>query len=193
MPIPTGYAQANLIFTGGPIPSGAQVTLGLDVSAFAGTPSEAAQEIQDAAVASNLVEQLATGVVLSDVLVKFGPDATGPSGNASGSETGLEGAATPPNTAILVQKHTAFGGRAGRGRMYLPSPNESKVDPTGLLDSTYVSNIQTSVDAFGAALSTAFLTPVVLHGENSPLTTPSEITGFSVSNRVATQRRRLRR
>lgn len=133
-------------------------------------------------------------VIHESVLVKFGPSATGPSAeNTSALAGSAAGSQAPPNVAVLVTKNTAFGGRAGKGRMYLPPLNETSLTADGLIDSSLRAAIQVDVDVFFNAIEARGWLPVVLHGANSPLSTPSVIQSYAVDGRVATQRRRLRR
>jgi len=191
--IPADFAQINWSHTGGGLPFGADVTLGVDVSTYAGSPSQAAIDAREA-WADNMLPVLNSAISLSLPSVKFGPTATGPTGTASGGGAG--GGATPgmsPNVAYLIHKATIFGGRAGRGRMFVPGVAESSVNQAGDVDGGSVTALQGAVDALIADLNTAGMIPVLLHGAASPLTVPSTITTMTVDSRVATQRRRLRR
>lgn len=190
--IPAGYIQANLRFSGDSSPNGAEVTLGFDASGYVGDVADMATEIGNEWIASIRTVMPST-VVLASVLVKAGPNATGPAAEVAVSSAGSGGGASAsPNVAILVRKNTAAGGRTGRGRFYHPGPQESEVNPNGTLSGAFVSGMQTEVNDFFGALATAGLDSVLLHSETSPVTTPTPITSFTVDSRVATQRRRLR-
>ena len=134
MIIPDGTAQANLLFTGSGVPTGAQITLGLSVDTFVGTPTDAAAVVIDAWDDSNIENQLVNQVALTGVLVKFGPNATGPAAQVSAN---IPGASTQdgvtPNVSVLVQKNTGLGGRSGRGRFYIPGLPESTVLSSGII------------------------------------------------------------
>jgi hypothetical protein len=191
--IPSGYAQINWQFTGTSCPLGADVTLGVDVSSYAGTAQDAANDARDIWVAEMLPQQVST-VTLSNTHVKFGPNATGPAADAGSSNVG--GGGNPgiaPQVAALVHKTTLFGGHAGRGRMFVPGLMESDVNNAGVLDSGTLGAWQGNVDSLLSELATALLIPVVLHSAASPLSTPSTITSLDVDTKVSTQRRRLRR
>jgi len=192
MPIPVSYAQANFIYTGNAVPNGAQWTLGLDISASAGTPALVAADLETEYIASGIAANLSNDANLTSILVKFGPDATGPSAIEAANVLATGGTGGVPNTAFLVRKDTALGGKAGRGRMFLPSVPEASVLQSGVLNSGVVTALQADMDSFFAGLASQGLVPVLLHGDSSPLTTPTPITGFSVQSVVATQRRRLR-
>jgi hypothetical protein len=192
--IPVGYAQVNLLFTGPSLPYGAQATFGVDHSASSMTPAQVAEEVFDQYGAAQVYNGIAIGVNLSGVLVKFGPNTTGPSAIHSDTWNGqATGGAAAPNTSWLIRKITALGGHAGRGRMYLPGVPEEDIDDNGNIVSASREALEGDVGSMMAALVLANLDPVLLHAEGSPISTPTLITGWSVDTRVATQRRRLRR
>lgn len=193
MPIPIGYQQANFIYSGPAVPTGAQWTLGLTTSTSFPTVAQTAAELDAVYGASGLENYLANDVNLTAILVKEGPDATGPSALEPSAQNSSGGVGAPPNTAYLVHKNTDFGGRAGRGRLYLPGVVEASTDDDGSIGATQISNIQTAMNNMLADLIADDLIPVLLHGDDSPLTTPSPITSFTMDSRIATQRRRLRR
>jgi hypothetical protein len=193
MLIPVGFAQINAIHTGSALPFGAQWTLGVDITALAFTPTEVAQQFEAALLASNLYDSVAQNVTLTSVLVKFGPNATGESTLEPANEPGTVGTAASPNTAYLIHKNTAAGGRAGRGRFFLPGVSDAKIEPNGTLASGIASDLNTALNIFHAELVAGDLPPVLLHAEGSPISTPTPITSFSCDTRAATQRRRLRR
>ena len=194
MEIPTGYAQANLRFTGTGYPTGAEITLGLDVSTYASTPDDAALDVAQSWNTVGLDAMVPASVTLSEVAVKYGPTATGPTGIWTGTITGTRsGEQLQPGTAILVRKITALGGKAGRGRFFHPGAIEEDTTAAGLLTSTPLAAWQSAVSDWLTTLQAADLSPVVLHGAGSPLSTPTPITSFQVDGKVATQRRRLRR
>lgn len=194
MTIPVDFGQANLRFTGLLVPTGAEVTMGFDVSNYAGTVAEAALDVGEAWI-THLMPNLSDQLVLSSVMMKFGPDATGPSSeqgmavNAGGDTA----AAASPNVTYLIRKQTALGGRAGRGRIYVPGVVENAITSAGNVETGKRGALQADIEAWGVALSTLFLFPVVLHGAGSPVTVPTPITGWDVDLQAATQRRRLRR
>ena len=111
-------------------------------------------------------------------------------GSQSGSATGF---GAPTNTAILIT-WAALGTRTQRnGRTYLPGVDEDLVDTAGLLTSGYQTDINDQVQAFLEALDFASIALVVNSKATGGSYEPRTITGGSVSGRVATQRRRLRR
>lgn len=193
MTIPVGYAQITLTFGGAALPTGAAVVLGADISGYALSPAELAEGVHGA-FSADVMPHLVNTVQLETVLVKFGPDATGPSGEYSEVQVGgTGGSAASPAITYLVLKHTNLGGRAGRGRMYLPGVTEAAVGIDGTVDETKRDAVEDGITDFGAVLSVAFVDLVILHGPESPLAVPTPITSFTVSSMVATQRRRQRR
>lgn len=191
MEIPAGYAQANFLFTGTAAPSGAQVTMGFSVPAEQPTPAEMGAALL---LGWEFQEQLSSSITLSGILVKYGPAITGPSAEIVANVPGLGNAtAVPPNTSALVGKVTGFGGRAGRGRFYLPGLVEGNVTESGAIEAFYLSALQAVADSTFDNWVTAGYIPALLHGANSPIPQPLPVVGLEVSGRVATQRRRLRR
>lgn len=194
MIIPDGFAQVNLVFSGSGMPTGGEVTQGINVQAFAGNPTECAETIAAGILTSAIEDLWVAQVTLAEVRVKFGPNATGPSGVATMGEAGdAGGTGWTPNTSMLVQKVTALGGRAGRGRSYWPGVPEAMVDVAGALDTTFQATAQGVFDDWLAKLAADDLNAVVLHGAGSPISLPTAIQAFVVAPIVATQRRRLRR
>lgn len=191
--IPSGCAQANYKFTGAAVPNGAQITMGYAIDTYSGDPSDMADDLILAWVGT--IELLHTSAcVLTSVLVKFGPNDTGGAAEVSCNVTGnATGDSDSPNVATLVRKNTGFGGRTGRGRFFLPGAPSTYLNQDGTFGSTWPVTLQARLDDWYTAQLAAGLVPVLLHSEDSPVTTPMPIVGFSADIRVATQRRRLRR
>lgn len=97
----------------------------------------------------------------------------------------------PPNTALLVRKNTAGGGRRNRGRMFMPPAwiGEEDIGPLGNIDASDLSDFQTLMGGFMTDIGAAGLVPVLLHSDGG---TPTVVTSLAVQSTVATQRRRLR-
>lgn len=193
MIIPTGFAQVNHIYTGPSFPTGAQWVLGLDVSGFSGSPADAGTAILAAYETANFDAQTAAGCDLTGLLVKFGPNNTGPSALTSANVGGANSGDCNPNAAALVHKNTADGGHAGRGRTYYPGVTESNMSDAGVLASLYRIALETCFETYLEELDTALLPAFLLHGEGSPISAPSQIVSMTVDATSATQRRRLRR
>lgn len=192
MPIPISFAQVNYLFAGSGLPRGAQITMGYDISGSAGTPAAVGASLNSAWSASGIQARLATGVDYKGCLVKFGPDATGPSALVSASVTGSGGPGASSQVSWLVRKITGSGGRAGRGRWYIPGVPEGAIGSDGAIDGTARTNLEGELDELLVSWAAAGIDPVVLHGVGSPLSTPTPITDLVVDTRGATQRRRLR-
>lgn len=191
--IPVLHAQANFIFTGQSAPTGAQVTLGLNIENMPGTLDDLAFSLATL-WSDNIMGQQTAQITLSEVLVKAGPNDTGPSASVAVDLDGIvSGESEVPNVSVLVQKLTGFGGRTGRGRMYIPGVNGGLFVSDGLMESSNLTAWQEAMEDFRLALNGYGTPPVLLHGPNSPVSTPMPIVGFNVSARAATQRQRLRR
>jgi len=107
----------------------------------------------------------------------------------------IQGTKTGPsdssNTAIVVKKRTAAGGRKNRGRMYAPAAglDETVVDQNGFISSASVTLLQNQWGQFFTDLTGHGYEVVLFHSDGSA---PTAITQFSVENQVGTQRRRMR-
>jgi len=193
MIIPAGYAQANYRFTGAAVPLGAQITLGLDPD-VAVDVTECATLLVETWNAGNMDEYYGSNCVLVGVDVKYGPNDVGPSATGETATPGVGSSTTvPPNVSVLIQKRTALGGHAGRGRLYFPAVPENQVDASGLVSSTWIDGLNTEWADMATAWGAGGVTPVVLHSLGSPLSTPTPITAFVTAAQCATQRRRNRR
>jgi hypothetical protein len=193
MVIPVGFAQVNFLYTGPGVPTGAQWTLGINLEGSAETPTDIANECLAHYETADFDAVTASGTDLTGILVKFGPDATGPSSQIGVSVGGAGAAGGGAAISWLCRKLTAVGGRAGRGRTYFPGVPESSVEEGGTLNTGQLALMQNSWDLFYTAMAGGTFSPVLLHGEGSPLSAPNLITEFVVDSRVATQRRRQRR
>lgn len=193
MIIPDGYAQVNHRFGGTAAPSGAEITYGVILMDEDLEPADVAEACSDAFVATLLL-MVTESLILTNTHVKFGPNSTGPEADHGVSEAGdNSGSGVPPNTSILITKQTNFGGRQGRGRFFLPGAVEASVGVDGTIVNPYYSDIQSNANSFLAALEAADVPMALLRAESSPIQTVPPVTALAVSNKVATQRRRLRR
>ena len=193
MIIPSGYGQVNFIYTGTAVPLGAEWTMGFenpndqDVGTIAANMSVAYDD-------SDLESVIGIGADLTGILVKLGPNSTGPSvllPTSIASDGGTP--SDSPGTSTLVHKITALGGRAGRGRFYLPATPDAGVALGGGLTPTFIGQVNDRLGTFLTDLQGGDNPPVVLHGVGSPISTPTVITDLLVDAQIGTQRRRNRR
>lgn len=193
MIIPFGFAEITHTLETVLAPYPANVVYGVELAS--GVPFQDQVDIIADAFADEIVDQLSNATSLTSTRMKVGPNSTGQQVFSAVTRTGAGGTdAAPPNVAYLVGKTTATGGRTGRGRMYLPGVVETAVTGGGTINSTPLSNLQIAVDDFLGLLQTANSPMVLLHQDGgSSDDTPHEVTALTVRNRVATQRRRLRR
>lgn len=193
MTIPTGFCQATYVFGGTAAPTGAVCTLGFDHSG-SGYDVASVASVLEGQFTFNVMPLLPAQLELVEVRVKFGPDATGPAAiEPSATVGGVATGSSSAQVAWLVQKTTALGGRAGRGRLYLPGLAEADVDESGVITGAARAAMQGAWNTMVAALILQDLVPVLLHGPTSPITTPTVIDNLIVDGTAATQRRRLRR
>lgn len=96
------------------------------------------------------------------------------------------------NSAVLVKKTTASGGRKNRGRCYVPpyGENNGDIDTAGNMLPAHRDALQSNWEAFNAALSDNGVPPWLLHSD--PVAVPTPIQSFVVQGLLATQRRRMR-
>lgn len=191
--IPAGFAQVNYRFAGSALPTGAEVTCGLALGTFTGTPTDSANTARGAFVGS-ILTRLSNGISLTQTTVKWGPGDTGPTGISSvAAAGGLGTSGASPAVCYLVRKLTLDGGRAGRGKMFLPGVVEGDVGSDGAILPASAALMNTELDDFLAALIAGNLQAVLLHGPDSPYSTPSGIVDMVVDGFAGTQRRRQRR
>lgn len=194
MIIPSGFAQVNLKWSGASVPTGAECTYGVDISGYSGDPTDLGESVASAYNAANLDGVQVTTISLTSILVKFGPNVTGPSAEVATSFPGtISSPGNWPATSVLVQKNTSAGGRAGRGRMYWPGITESDVSVAGIVDTAYRLAMDTALTSFLDQHVVANHPMVLLHGDSSPIPTPLPILSLVPASQVATQRRRNRR
>lgn len=202
--LPPDYYAAQLFFTGTSAPSGAAITFGGHATFVDSTPAAIAALIVTA-WGTRIDPEIVNTLTLATVRVKKGPMEDGPFAQVTANNAGASsGTAGPPSVAFLIRKNTAFGGKKGAGRMYLPGVKETDVDETGAVVAGKVTLLQTAFNGFLNDLAAANAHMHLLHSYGSytsskgvvtvvPSRTPDQVTSLAVDNRVATQRRRLRR
>ena len=203
MPTPPGFATCSYELRHSTMSRSAFVTFGVDPS---GTdPNTIASQCRTTfALATGFFSIIDNGVSLVSTRVSLGTDG---SEDLVGIDTtvvagGRSLASTPANTAALVHKRTARGGRRGRGRMYIPwSLATTTVSEAGVVTPAEVTVITTAMTNWLTAMAASGPGPVVLlHRPSLPGTLhpstagpPNVVTSMSCDALVATQRRRLGR
>lgn len=191
--IPATCGQVNFVFGGPSLPNGAEVVFGFLRNPGHESPSEDAIAMYSF-FGDAFLPLLADTVGLRSCRVKWGPTATGPSYEHVFSTAGeADYDACSPQVCYLLRKETEFGGRAGRGRAYLPGVVEPVVAGDGVVSSGSVTDLSAACAQFMDDMTLNGTPIVLLHGPDSPLEDYSIITGMACDARVATQRRRLRR
>lgn len=109
----------------------------------------------------------------------------------------------PVNCAVLIKKLTALGGKANRGRTYMPfALTATDCSENGTILGTRVTADQTVADTFLAQLATDTTPMIISHRVfNTPLpphfvtaiTVGPLVTSYKVEGQIGTQRRRLGR
>ncbi len=193
MNIPPGYAQANLLFAGIAAPRGAQLAIGVQLEPGTTNPVLVGQDMYDSFQGTMLLE-LDNDLTMLGCKVKIGPNTTGPDGTYFETNVGgVNSLAVSPQVALLVKKVTALGGRANKGRMFIPGIVENWVDGAGVVSPGVQASADTALASFLAAiaLSGTMTGMVILH--NAVELAPAAVTALKTDGRVATQRRRLRK
>jgi hypothetical protein len=195
--IPPGFGQLTFVMTKSGDAEPMMNTQGVDPAGSVLDPSEIAASAYAAWAAGPLTQMPAT-MVLTKVIYSVGQDGGDPityenpgSSAGAGGETYL-----PQNCAVLVRKRTALGGRRNRGRLFVPYlATESNCDAVGILTPSYRTGLQDIFDDLFDAFTTAGIAPVVLHdpGGIGVEPAPTPMVNYVVDNKIATQRRRLRR
>jgi len=189
MIIPSGFFQATFLYSGSVLPFGAANTLGLHQTGALTLQQIAEQLVDD--WEAQVMPELSSAMQFDGVILKAGPNSTGAQHVATSTQIGGKaGQSQTPNTAWLVRKNTAAGGRKNRGRLYIPGLVEADVNGLGSIGSTAVASMQDAIEGFVAAMATAELFPDLLHSDTGDEPTP--ITSMVVDSLAATQRRRMR-
>ena len=190
-PIPNGFAVVSISGTVDGSDRGWQISHAFEIAGFASTDLES---IAGAISTSDYMGNAASDVsaTLLDVAVGStnpaepyhftrGLDASGGGGSPSG-----------PQVSYLVTKLTALGGRRNRGRTFFPGVTEASIGNGGQViegDGSLRNGLENFWgDVFDS--SENFTEPVLLHTDDG---TPTPVLSWSLSNVVATQRRRVRK
>ena len=191
MVIPDEYAQVNLRFAWPTTQLKAEVVFGISRADLSMSITDVANAVETAYLDGPLTDAMSHFCGLETILVKFGPNDTGPSFELIASHGGsAAGQGVTPNTSLLVKKTTSVGGRRGRGRIYWPGIEEGVIDAFGNIDPTAIDVYQDAFTAFKESLSSSSIPMVVLHAQSG--FTPHLVDSLIVQSVAATQRRRLR-
>lgn len=198
--VPEGYAQCLLRFTVNGDDDEMVCTLGINPGVAYTDGDDVADGVADACLQdTSLLGDTGDGMVTDYNFVGV----TARFMTATGEEVGesvrnIQGTAVgsplPNNCAYLVRKLTGLGGRGNRGRLFQPpfSLTEGDIDGAGNIDAVDVASLQTRWNGLYTELVANDLIPVLFHYPGvDPTPDPTTITGFSVRNRIVSQRRRL--
>lgn len=194
--IPVGYSQVVYVFRGPGAIKNSTMTLGVHFGTSADVPDIAANayDAVTAGTGDNLCEaaSMLTGWQFLGTDVTY-MDESGPLiASHRATITGTKaGSPLPTNCSFLVSKSSATGGRAGRGRWFVPPfmLGESGIDGNGVIDSGAAAVLQGYLNVFMTQAAATALDPVILH---SGAGLPAPITAMTLQPLLATQRRRMR-
>jgi hypothetical protein len=188
-----GFALARHHFTTAAGDGHAYVLYGLENDSSLSADSIAADCVTAWQASGSWLPNQSNQYTHSDVHVVVNVGGTLSEGDAlSGTAGGNVNDPVPPQVALLCQKETNVIGRKGRGRLYIPGLPFAGLDPTntGLWATGSLPSYTTAADTFLASLEASVGNMVLLHRDAS---TPTTVTGLTVEQNVATQRRRNRK
>lgn len=195
--IPPDYAQAAALFDRAAGGDPAYVVTGHFLGIGPNDPTDVANAVFDAWQGSELGSQFQANTWrMRQVSVRVNRGAGIESGQSTRSPVvGQQGVnSVPPNTAVLVRKGTALGGREGRGRMYLPGLHQDIDNDNGIIVEPYFSQFQTFAAQFNTVCGINNVTHYLLHSapQLGGAPPPTVVATLIVQPLLATQRRRLR-
>ena len=194
--IPPGFAQIVYQFSSPNFLSGGAVTtFGAGSEGGPFVPNATVAEVARDAWQENISPITHLATTLASVRVTSFDDyyelAVGVTGLASGNFL-------PPNAALLSRKLTTGRGRRRQGRMFWPSVLlEADVDNAGIIGSGVIGGYRAAVQGWYEDVLEGLDNPLVIlqnsEGVTPPISPPPVVSGILTENRIATQRRRLRR
>lgn len=193
--IPSGYGLVTFEYNWQATSSNVCVTtLGVDTD---GSPALTLEAVEDAWLATDSLgtpSLLYTGGFYRGATIRYpvgGGDYAVAESRSNAQAGGKSGSPALPQVSMIVQKRSALVGRRNRGRMFIPNqigPADGDADRYG----TWIaagSVWQDKADEFLSLLTTAGITPVLLHSDGA---TPTTITEFRTNQTVGLVRSRLR-
>nr|CRY97680.1 hypothetical protein [uncultured prokaryote] len=204
--IPPGYGSAAFQYGGNDGTPDYMTTLGLDLSAFGGDFTLAA-DTAFLCWRASMNTRVRSTYTFKQVVLGVGND--GPGGSVTSSKAavvgGTPGASEVVAMAPILRKQTNVLGRPGRGRMFLPGMlgNVDTASTGNMIPEVYAA-IQGVAETFYELLTVPAerqteiftdgtadyaLPPVLLH---STTTVPTPITAFTLASKVGWIRKRLR-
>lgn len=192
--VPPGFAEVWIRFDTASDPEPMYCSLGLGLSV--GTTGTLARTNE----ILNVIETNLDNIVSSSYTIGGGYILWGQDGqfdlridSTNTPQVGDAGTAVPQNTAFLFKKNTGLGGRRNRGRFYVPGVPEGSVDEVGRLSSGALSAAAgIADDIYTTLIGLSTVDSLQLFHNSAPFD-PTFLESLTVDNRVATQRRRLRR
>lgn len=197
--IPPGFGSAAIVLEGGVGTQPFITTIGLDMTDAGGDYVAVANKVFDTYGVAFL-ESTSTDLSLTQVILSVGQDG-GDQPTVSSDRAAVAGEATgdfaPLSVALLLNKRTAFLGRKGRGRMFIPGViKDNMVDISGRVGTTTIEAFNEILESWlavlaaGEGIDAPAIPAVLLHSTATPAPTP--ISAMTVGPIVGTMARRIK-
>jgi len=181
--IPATFAQADLAFDlPGQAVDDAHVVFGILAAAY----DSALADVIFSEWETNVLPLQSNAITLNSVTLRDS-DANVFVSSQSPAQGGASSEMEQPQVAVLVKKLSTIGGRANKGRMYIPGVPGAALVPEGVMASGVQATWQNGFDNFFASLGATDVGMFILH---SGVAFPTSVSSLQVSPVVATQRRR---
>ena len=175
MAVPDDYLLIQYLYTGEGGAGGGMWTAAWETGGVTDPAQDAA--LVDA-MADLVTGQLGSPVLFTSMRLIFGTaDPSAPIvREVAAGFAGVASSDTPLNCAYLVRRTSVQGGRKNRGRMYLPGVVTATVSSDGGIDSGAVEDLQTAVDTWVSATTSALVAGDALTGLPVILLVAPEVT-----------------
>lgn len=151
--------------------------------------------------AENIMPLVSSSVTCETCFVSDWTDADGLTGSHLQATAGeLTGGKLPSQVAVLINEETLMRYRGGRGRIYIPQPDTTKLTTDQTWDGTFVNSMTDAIvgvlDAINAlSIGDDLLTAVLYHRDGNKVVEQGfeAIQAVTANATPGTQRRRVRR
>ena len=187
--IPDGACQVIINMSSVTVRKGVTATIfGFNTG---GSSLDAIALAADTSWATHMVPLTTTEFVYTGTRVQ---DATSFSEASTTTNGARAGAAAPPNTAMLLHKFTGMRGPGKHGQSFLPGfLLDADVNDSGGVATDVAHDVFVAFSAWISDLAVVDATPCIIHFSGASAGGVTDISGFAVDEKIASQRRRLRK